>query len=123
MCYLAVSAVLAAGSPESKQLTGGAVMNKTELVEVAATEAGISKAAAEKALSAILGAVVSAVARGDSVMLVGFGTFKPASRAERIGKNPKTGVPLTIAASTVPRFTAGTAFKAAVSTRKATQKK
>ena len=94
-------------------------MNKTELVEVAATEAGISKAAAEKAF----GAVVSAVARGDSVMLVGFGTFKPASRAERIGKNPKTGVPLTIAASTVPRFTAGTAFKAAVSTRKATQKK
>ena len=83
----------------------------------------ITKAAAEKALSAILGAVVSAVAKGDSVMLVGFGTFKPASRAERIGKNPKTGVPLTIAASTVPRFTAGTAFKAAVSTKKATQKK
>ena len=62
-------------------------MNKTELVEVAAREAGITKVAAEKALSAIIEAVVSTVASGESVTLVGFGTFKSASRAERIGKN------------------------------------
>ena len=98
-------------------------MNKTELVEVAAREAGITKVAAEKALSAIIEAVVSTVASGESVTLVGFGTFKAANRAERIGKNPKTGAPLRIAATTVPRFTAGTAFKAAVAPRKPAKKK
>ena len=66
-------------------------MNKSELVEVAAREAGITKAAAEQALSAITGAIVSTVASGESVTLVGFGTFKSTSRAERVGKNPKTG--------------------------------
>ena len=98
-------------------------MNKTELVEVAAREAGITKVAAEKALSAIIEAVISTVASGESVTLVGFGTFKPASRAERIGKNPKTGATLKIAATTVPRFTAGTAFKAAVAPKKPAKKK
>lgn len=66
-------------------------MNKSELVEVAAQEAGITKAAADKALSAIVNAVVGAVAKGDSVTLVGFGTFKSSPRAARTGKNPKTG--------------------------------
>jgi nucleoid DNA-binding protein len=98
-------------------------MNKTELVEVAAREAGITKVAAEKALSAIIEAVVSTVASGESVTLVGFGTFKSASRAERIGKNPKTGATLKIAATTVPRFTAGSAFKAAVAPKKPAKKK
>jgi DNA-binding protein HU-beta len=97
-------------------------MNKSELVEVAAREAGITKAAAEQALSAITGAIVSTVASGESVTLVGFGTFRPASRAERTGKNPKTGEPLKIPATTVPRFTAGTAFKAAVAPKKARKK-
>jgi nucleoid DNA-binding protein len=97
-------------------------MNKSELVEVAAREAGITKAAAEQALSAITGAIVSTVSSGESVTLVGFGTFKPVSRAERTGKNPKTGEPLRIPATTVPRFTAGTAFKAAVAPKKAKKK-
>lgn len=97
-------------------------MNKSELVEVAASEAGISKAAAEQALSAITGAIVSTVSSGESVTLVGFGTFKPVSRAERTGKNPKTGEPLRIPATTVPRFTAGTAFKAAVAPKQAKTK-
>ncbi|MCE1182654.1 MAG: HU family DNA-binding protein [Rhodocyclales bacterium] len=98
-------------------------MNKSELVEVAAKEAGITKAAAEKALSAIVGAVVEAVAKGDSVTLVGFGTFKATARAARTGKNPKTGATLKIPATTVPKFTAGSAFKAAVAPKKAVKKK
>ena len=98
-------------------------MNKSELVEVAAKEAGITKAAAEKALSAIVGAVVEAVAKGDSVTLVGFGTFKATARAARTGKNPKTGATLKIPATTVPKFTAGSAFKAAVAPKKAAKKK
>jgi DNA-binding protein HU-beta len=93
-------------------------MNKSELVEVAAKEAGIPKAAAEKALSAIIGAVVQTVAAGDSVTLIGFGTFKSANRAARTGKNPKTGAILNISATTVPKFTAGSAFRAAVAPKK-----
>jgi len=93
-------------------------MNKSELVEAAAQQAGISKASAEKALSAIIDTVVSTVAKGESVTLVGFGTFKAASRAARTGKNPKTGAALKIPAATVPKFAAGTAFKAAVGAKK-----
>jgi DNA-binding protein HU-beta len=105
------------------QPQGGTRVNKSELIEVAAKEAGISKAAAEKALSSMIGAVVKAVAKNDSVTLVGFGTFKAAKRAARTGVNPKTGEKLKIAATTVPRFTAGAAFKAAVAGKKAAKKK
>lgn len=98
-------------------------MNKSELVEVAAKEAGISKAAADKALSAIIGAVVSTVSKGESVTLVGFGTFKSAQRAARTGKNPKTGAALKIPATTVPKFTAGSGFKTAVAANKKAGKK
>lgn len=98
-------------------------MNKSELIDIAANEADISKAAAERALSAMIGAVVKAVSKGDSVTLVGFGTFKSSKRAARIGRNPQTGKELKIAATTVPRFTAGAGFKAAVSGKKAAKKK
>ena len=98
-------------------------MNKSELVEVAAKEAGITKAAADKALSAIIGAVVKTVTKGETVTLVGFGTFKSAKRAARTGKNPKTGATLKIPATTVPKFTAGTAFKASVAAKKTAAKK
>lgn len=98
-------------------------MNKSELVEATAKAADISKAAAERALSAMIDAVVKAVAKGDAVTLVGFGSFKPVKRAARTGKNPKTGEPLKIAATTVPRFSAGAGFKAAVSGKKAAKKK
>jgi len=93
-------------------------MNKAELIEVAAKEAGISKAAANKALDATIAAVVKAVSKGDSVTLVGFGTVKSAKRAARTGKNPKTGATIKIAATTVPKFSAGAAFKAAVAGKK-----
>ncbi|MCX8085430.1 MAG: HU family DNA-binding protein [Rhodocyclaceae bacterium] len=98
-------------------------MNKSELIEATAKAADISKAAAERAVSAMIDAVVKAVAKGDTVTLVGFGTFKSAKRAARTGKNPKTGEPLKIAATTVPKFTAGAAFKAAVAGKKAAKKK
>ena len=98
-------------------------MNKSELVDIIAKEADISKAAAEKALSDTTGAIVKAVAKGDSVTLVGFGTFKSSKRAARICRNPQTGKELKIAATTVPRFTAGATFKAAVAGKKAAKKK
>ena len=94
-------------------------MNKAELIEVAAKEADLSKAAAGKALDAAMAAIVKSVSKGDSVTLVGFGTFKASKRAARTGKNPKTGATIKIAATTVPRFSAGAAFKQAVAGKKA----
>jgi DNA-binding protein HU-beta len=98
-------------------------MNKSELIETIAGAADISKAAAERALSAMIDAVVKTVAKGDTVTLVGFGTFKSSKRAARTGKNPKTGEPLKIAATTVPKFSAGATFKTAVAGKKAVKKK
>ena len=98
-------------------------MNKSELIEITAKEADISKAAAEKALSAAMGAIVKAVSKGDTVTLVGFGSFKSSKRAARVGRNPQTGKELKIAATTVPRVTAGAGFKAAVAGKKAAKKK
>jgi DNA-binding protein HU-beta len=95
-------------------ITKGTNMNKSELIDVIAEEAGLTKADAAKALDAVTGAIVGAVASGDSVSLIGFGTFKASARAAREGKNPKTGEKLSIAATTVPKFSAGTNFKAAV---------
>lgn len=94
-------------------------MNKAELIEIAAKQADISKAAAGKVLESIMAAVVKAVSKGDSVTLVGFGTFKSAKRAARTGKNPKTGATIKIPATTVPKFSAGAGFKLAVSGKKA----
>lgn len=98
-------------------------MNKSELIAAIAKEADISKAAAENVLSATTAAIVKAVSKGDSVALIGFGSFKSSKRAARTGRNPQTGKELKIAATTVPRFTAGAAFKAAVSGKKAAKKK
>jgi DNA-binding protein HU-beta len=98
-------------------------MNKSELIEVVAKEADLTKAAAEAALAAITGAIVKTVAKGDTVTLIGFGAFKSSKRAARLGRNPQTGKEIKIAASTVPRFTAGAGFKAAVAGKKAVAKK
>jgi DNA-binding protein HU-beta len=98
-------------------------MNKSQLIEVAAAEADISKAAAEKVVSAMMIAVVKAVSKGDTVTLVGFGTFKSSKRSARVGRNPATGAELKIAATTVPRFTAGATFKTAVAGKKGAKKK
>jgi DNA-binding protein HU-beta len=98
-------------------------VNKSELIEIVAKEADLSKAAAGNAIDAVIAAVTKAVSKGDTVTLVGFGTFKSSKRAARVGRNPQTGKELKIAATTVPRFTAGTGFKAAVSGKKAAKKK
>ena len=93
-------------------------MNKSELIEAIAAGADISKAAAARALDAVITTVTTTVAKGDAVTLVGFGSFKPAKRAARTGKNPKTGAAIKIAATTVPKFSAGASFKAAVAKKK-----
>ncbi|ENS8575567.1 HU family DNA-binding protein [Neisseria gonorrhoeae] len=89
-------------------------MNKSELIEAIAQKADISKAAAQKALDATTNAVTNALKQGDTVTLVGFGTFYVGERAERQGRNPKTGEPLTIAAAKTLKFRAGKALKDAL---------
>ena len=92
-------------------------MNKSELIDAIAAGAEISKSAAGRAIDTLIDTIEGAVAKGDSVTLVGFGTFKATARAAREGKNPRTGEKLKIAATTVPKFTAGAGFKAKVATK------
>ena len=89
-------------------------MNKTELVAAVAAKAEISKKAADAAVAAVFGAIEGALAKGDKVQLIGFGTFEVRERAAKEGRNPKTGEKITIAASKVPAFKAGAALKDAV---------
>lgn len=98
-------------------------MNKSELIEALATKAELSKAAAGRALDVLIEEIVVAVSKGDTVQLVGFGTFKSAARAAREGKNPKTGEKLKIKATTVPKFTAGANFKEKVANKGKAKKK
>ncbi len=93
-------------------------MNRAELVEILAAKNDLSKAAANGVLDTLIETVQTAVKKGDAVQLVGFGTFKSAKRAARTGKNPKTGAAIKIPATTVPKFSAGAAFKAAVAKKK-----
>ena len=89
-------------------------MNKTELIAAVAEATGISKKDAEKAVSATVDTIVDAIAKGDKVQLVGFGTFEQRQRNARTGVDPRTGNKIEIAASKVPAFKAGKAFKDAV---------
>ncbi|MCB6183100.1 HU family DNA-binding protein [Leeia sp. TBRC 13508] len=89
-------------------------MNKSELIDQIAEQAEISKAAAGRALDATLGAVKDALAKGDMVTLVGFGTFYVGERAARSGRNPRTGKPIDIKAAKSPKFRAGKTLKDAV---------
>lgn len=98
-------------------------MNKSELIDALATKAELSKAAAGRALDVLVKEIVSAVSKGDSVTLVGFGTFKSADRAAREGKNPKTGETIKIKATTVPKFSAGANFKEKVASKGKAKKK
>lgn len=89
-------------------------MNKSELIDAIASEADISKASAGRALDSMLGSITGALSNGDSVSLVGFGTFSVKQRAARTGRNPQTGATIQIKAATVPGFKAGKALKEAV---------
>lgn len=97
-------------------------MNRVELIELIATRHELSKAEAGRVLATLLDAVVTTVKKGGSVSLPGFGTFKQASRAARTGRNPATGDTIKIAAAKLPKFTAGSAFKAAVDPKGAARK-
>jgi len=98
-------------------------MSKAHLIEIAAKEADITKAAATRALNAILGAIVDSVSKKENIKLVGFGTFKTTVRSARTGRNPQTGQSLNIAETTVPRFAPGVTFKAAVAAKNGAGKK
>jgi len=89
-------------------------MNKAQLVSKIADEAKISKAAAEKALATLTKAITQALRKGDSVTLVGFGTFSVTHRKAREGRNPQTGQKIRIPARKIPRFRPGKALKDAV---------
>jgi DNA-binding protein HU-beta len=90
-------------------------MNKNELIDIVATSADISKAAAGRALDAALDTIKLTLKKGDSVNLAGFGVFEVSQRAARTGRNPRTGESIAIAAAKSPKFRAGKAFKDAVS--------
>ena len=89
-------------------------MNKTELIDAVADEAEVSKAEAGRAVDAVISSITKALKKGDSVTLVGFGTFQVRKRAARTGRNPKTGDTIKIKASKNPAFKAGKALKDAV---------
>lgn len=86
-------------------------MNKSELIDAVAQGADISKAAATRAVDAMLDAVTGALKQGDQVSLVGFGTFLVRERAARSGRNPRTGETINIAATKIPTFKAGKGLK------------
>ena len=89
-------------------------MNKSELIDAVAKSADLSKVSAGRALDATVAAITAALKKGDSVTLIGFGTFKVSHRAARIGRNPQTGKELKIAARKAPAFRAGKALKDAL---------
>jgi DNA-binding protein HU-beta len=89
-------------------------MNKSELIEAMAEAADISKSAAARALDGLTDAVAAALKEGDSVSLIGFGTFSVKERAARTGRNPQTGASIKIAASKTPSFKAGKGLKDAI---------
>lgn len=89
-------------------------MNKSELVNAIADSAGLTKADAGRAVDAFVSSVTVALQAGDSVSLIGFGTFTVRDRAARMGRNPRTGESIYIRASKNPAFKAGKALKVAV---------
>ena len=86
-------------------------MNKTQFVEAVAQKSGMNKREAEAAVNAMTAVIAETLKAGDKVQLIGFGTFEVKTRAERNGRNPKTGETITIAASKHPSFSAGKALK------------
>ncbi len=89
-------------------------MNRKELIDALAAKTGSTKIAAEQNIAALIEVISETLSKGDSIALVGFGTFEVRERTARIGRNPKTGAELNIAASKVPAFKPGATLKAAV---------
>lgn len=89
-------------------------MNKSEMIQAVAEAANISKAQAGHAVDAVVDSIRDALAKGDTVTLIGFGTFSVRERSERTGRNPRTGEPIEIQAAKVPVFKPGKALKDSV---------
>ena len=89
-------------------------MNKSDLIDAMASDAGISKAAAKSALESFMSSVTNTLKDGGKVALVGFGTFSVSKRSARSGRNPQTGAEITIAAKNVAEFKAGAGLSNAV---------
>ncbi|MGF6609254.1 DNA-binding protein HU-beta [Paraburkholderia sp. WSM4175] len=89
-------------------------MNKQELVDAVAAATGDSKTATAEMIDAFIGTVTVAITEGETVQLIGFGSFSTGARAARVGRNPATGAEIQIAAAKTVKFTAGKAFKDAV---------
>jgi DNA-binding protein HU-beta len=89
-------------------------MNQAELITAVAERAGLTKADVGKAVEALAGTITDALKQGDEVRIAGCGTFGVSERAERQGRNPQTGAPITIAASKAAKFTAGKGVKDAL---------
>ena len=89
-------------------------MNRKELIDALAEKTGSTKADAERNIAGLLDIISATLKKGDSIALVGFGTFEVRKRAARVGRNPKTGAELKIKASKVPAFKPGATLKAAV---------
>ena len=97
-----------------RKLKKGFIVNKSELIEAVAGSADISKAAAGRAIDAVVESVTNALKSGDQVTLIGFGTFSVKDRAARTGRNPQTGAEIQIAAAKIPSFKAGKGLKDSV---------
>ena len=93
-------------------------MNKADLVEAIANANDLSKSKTDEVVGAMVATIIKAVSKGDSVQLVGFGTFGSGKRAARTGRNPRTGETIKIAAAKTVKFTAGKAFKDAVNKKR-----
>ena len=93
-------------------------MNKSELIEKIAGAADLSKADAERALNATTETITKTLKKGDTVQLIGFGSFSVVKRSARKGRNPQTGETIKIKASKAPKFTPGKSFKEAINGKK-----
>lgn len=92
-------------------------MNKSELIDAVSSDTGLTKSDAGKALDSVVKNIQRQLKKGDEVRLVGFGTFKVSKRAARTGRNPRTGEPLKIAASSAPVFRAGKELKESINSK------
>ena len=109
LCFTAVTIFLHHADPRRDTN-----VNKTELIDKVAESTDLSKAAATRAVEAVLDAITGSLRSGDTITLSGFGTFSVSNRAARTGRNPRTGEAIAIAASKSPKFKAGKGLKDAV---------
>lgn len=89
-------------------------MSKAELIDAVAVGANISKTAAARAIESFTGSITKTLKKGGRITIVGFGTFSVSKRKARTGRNPRTGEPINIRASKIPKFSAGKALKEAI---------